>query len=232
MSELPPARRKKPAKLLTFLILLGAVGIFLFLGGDDREDLEQTGPISDFANVYSAQDATNLAKTAIQVARETGSEIAIVSLNTDDRTSGNRAANALFKRWEIGERSGTGALIVALPSEGRIVLAMDSGSESRSTYPLLRQAQAEAVQPLVVEGLWYDATYSMLVALRDFLKGSESGTPEPSVDSGGNLIALALLCFGLIAGAVVLAIFVKSQQSPDSEVETSGTDLGEHDRDY
>lgn len=187
-------------RLYKFFILLAALSISNAATGLSLPD-RKPGPISDFADILSADTEANLIGQIEIVARETGFEIVLVTIDSPQllNWSGNldNLAGRIRRDWDLADRTrDTGILI--LISKHDHAAAVSTGS----AYP-----QRFVTEPI---SSFMDATKTPL-SRRNFNKAALRGVEEisnglypPSTSNlthlfGGVALALLLILpFGLI----------------------------------
>lgn len=105
---------------ITTLILLA--GILPVQADSDRllNSLKPAGYVSDFANVMNPADRAATEKLLTELEQKTGTQIAVVTLNSLEGGQIDDFANRLFARWGIGQKDkNNGILLLCATQEGR-----------------------------------------------------------------------------------------------------------------
>ncbi len=124
-------------KRLPFLVCLLACGL---ARAYDFAGLKPEGYVSDFARVVDASSRQQLEGYAKQLQEATGVQIALVTLPGLAGEPLEDVANALFRKWGIGQKgANSGLLLLLVPRERRFRLEVGYGLEE--FIPALREGQ-------------------------------------------------------------------------------------------
>lgn len=100
--------------------------IFIFTFSINQRIYAQNFPkpegfVNDFANLIDSETKQNLTKLAVIVKQNTGSEIAIVTIDNIGNYSIEEYAADLFKKWGIGEKGKDNGILILLALKQRKV---------------------------------------------------------------------------------------------------------------
>jgi len=131
------------------VLALGMAAVCAF--GLDTSKLQPRGYVNDFANVIDAGSAQALEAYCGNLERVTGTQMAIVTVNSLEGEPVEDVANRLFRQWGIGKKGKDEGLLLLLAIQDRkqraevgyglepIVPDGYAGSVLRGIRPILRQ---------------------------------------------------------------------------------------------
>jgi uncharacterized protein len=197
---------------LALTLLLAAT-----LAAQDLAKLEPQGPVSDFARVIPNADKQIISNYLLELERATGAQVALVTVNSLDGTPIEDAANNLYRRWGIGNKStNEGALFLFAIADRQSRLEVGYGLEPvlpdgaagsllRAMRPALRQAKYGEAFIEAARGLGDRISKSKGVTLNQALPAARSTEPA-SYYSRNTEVFLVILAF-VIAGFLLLSFF-------------------------
>jgi uncharacterized protein len=116
----------------------------------DVATLKPQGYVSDFANVVDTASRQQLEQYCASLEQASGVQVAIVTLPSLDGEPVDQVANALFRKWGIGQKGGNNGILLLL-----------SIGDRRSRLEL-----GYGVEPAITDGLAGDVLRSMAPYLR------------------------------------------------------------------
>jgi len=108
-----------------------ALGLSVPTTAQAAQRLRPQGLVNDFAGAMSPQVAQQLEATLLELERQTGAEVAVVTVPTVPGGDIERAASDLVQDWGIGQRSkDNGVLILCAVQDRRVRIEVGYGLEA------------------------------------------------------------------------------------------------------
>lgn len=152
-----------------------------------------TGMVNDFAGILSASEKAGLERTLSDFKKETGNEIAIVTIKTLGDESPETYAVKLFEEWGIGKKDkDNGLLILHALDERQIRIEVGYGLE-----PYITDAKSSAIYrnilaPKFKEGKFAEGYTEAIDAITATLRGEAEAIPEGDSGSSGDWFFILL----------------------------------------
>ena len=134
------------------------------------------GNISDFANLYSTKETRILDSMTAEHKRNTGNEVAVVTLNLDSTKVSTYGAfdslsQELANSWGIGVKGkNNGVAIVIAPNLRMVRILVGHGLEEKLTDSESQAILDESMIPLFRNGEFYGATWTGLRSVLNEIK--------------------------------------------------------------
>ena len=157
-----------PVTRFLALLLLAAAGA----SGITVSELQPQGYVSDFAGVLDRSARQDLEQYAARVDKQTGVQMAIVTLKTIEGQPIDNFANDLYRHWGVGQKGKDEGLMLLLVVEDR----------------LSRLEVGRGLEPYITDGAAGGLLREMRPALKEGKYGEALGT---AVESLGRRIAQA-----------------------------------------
>jgi uncharacterized protein len=178
-------------------------------------DIQPGNYLTDLANVVDAATAKRVNALAAELEKKTGSQIAVVTVNSLEGRPIEDYAVDLFKRLGVGHKDNRGVLLLLAPRDRRYRFEVGYGLEpvindaragdiGRAMVPLLRQGNYGAAIQLGV-----DQTAGLIAADRHITLDHQPRPAEAPSDSGSDL-PLWLFVVGMIAVAAIVRAIARS----------------------
>ncbi|MBU1693678.1 MAG: TPM domain-containing protein [Verrucomicrobia bacterium] len=177
--------------------------------------LQPQGFVSDYAGSFEEAARTNLESYLQDVKRQTGAEIAVVTLKSLDGGEINDFANRLFAKWGIGQKGeDNGILLLAAVEDRKVRIEVGYGLEGALPDAKTGRILDEEVIPLFkenryAEGLTHGAVAIALIVAQE--AGVTLTAPPPaqiSMSLTGAPPAAASTDTGIPAGGIGALVFV------------------------
>ena len=171
------------------------------------------GLLNDFAKVLSTTDNISIGEKLIQINKSTGTQVAVVTVNSLGDETIDSYAVKLFQEWGIGQNSSAkvgqkdnGLLILIAPNEHKARIEVGYGLEGTVTDLQSGNIVNKVMIPAFRNGDYAGGISSALDAVNGLIvadpsvvnaySGSSASTGESNQRSGNNY--LSLIFFGII----------------------------------
>ena len=146
--------------LLAALLVSASVGFAL-----DTSKLKPTGYVNDFAHVLDPVGRQRLEDYCAMVERETGAQMAIVTVDSLEDEPIDDVANRLYREWGIGKKGKDEGLLILLAVKDR----KDRAEVGYGLEPVITDGQAggilRGIRPILRQGNYSGA---LLAAAQEF----------------------------------------------------------------
>ena len=116
-----------------------------------------TGRIVDQANVISASARQTIEPKLADLEAKSGIQLVVATVNSLEGQEIEPYANALFRKWQLGEKTkNNGVLLLVAPKERRVRIEVGYGLEGTLTDALSRVIIANAIAPRFKAGDFSD----------------------------------------------------------------------------
>lgn len=188
-------------KLLPGLALLGVL-----LGGafSVRAETVESLPsrpaafLSDYADLIPSDVRLGLEAELVALEKETGAELAVVTVANLGGSDVNLFAVELFKKWGIGkEKEDNGILFLIARDERKMRIEVGYGLEGQITDGTAGAILDQSVVPFFREGKYAEGVVSGVDEITRIVRGGTPPVPEEDSDFGGwaNLAGWAIIIF-------------------------------------
>ena len=111
---------KLKKRLILFLVffLICFLSFPSLLHSDDVDFPSHTGYINDYVGLLDSSSRDDLETLAVQIESDTGSEIAVVIVDSLQGITKEEYAVELFEEWEIGKEKEDNGLLILVCTEG------------------------------------------------------------------------------------------------------------------
>lgn len=110
-------------------LLVIPIGVFAYVSPG-----KPTSFVSDFAGVLNAADKQSIEAKALALQRETGFQVAVVTVSSLDDSTIEEYAVKLFEEWKIGDaKTDTGLLLLVAPNVRKVKIETGYGAEGAVT---------------------------------------------------------------------------------------------------
>ncbi len=152
------------------VVLFLPIFIFAFSISD-----KPTSFVSDFASVFSDDQKGLLENKISEFERNTGNEIAIVTIKSLDGDTVENVAQSIFDKWKIGKKGkDNGLLILIAVSDREMRIQTGYGLESFLPDLLTYKIQTDIMIPEFKEGKFFEGTSFAVDEVINILSGKES----------------------------------------------------------
>lgn len=229
----PRSRRDMPGLLPVTLLLVTAVLVLAAWMGVPPvgpawaagEFPAPTGYVNDFAGVLSAGDRDRLEDLCATLERETGAELALVTVRTTGEDSIQMYAVRLFEAWGIGKKGqDNGVLVLAAIDDRRVWVEVGYGLEGALPDGKVGAILDRHLVPAFKEGRYGDGLYACAQALAAEIEaageggaGSRKGpAPGPGLPVRAGLLPLVILgaCLAVLVAGVILVVRAAAPRCP------------------
>jgi uncharacterized protein len=184
--------------LVVFLLFASGVGAYESPGVPD-------GYVNDFAEVLSEAEEVSLAERVNSIEKETGVEVALVTVPTLGGESVERYAVSLFEEWGIGKESvDNGLLILVAPNEKTVRIEVGYGLEGVVTDGAARDIIDRELVPAFANQLYFTG----LSAGVDEVEMLLSGELPPPKDHAEYYWKSGLVFAFLVVIALIMGKFI------------------------
>jgi len=138
---------------------------------------ERDGWVTDQAGILDADTASAIATKLVALQRDTGAEVAVVTLSSLQGASIETWGNVLGESWGVGRRSGddTGVLLIVAPNDRKVRIAVGYGLGNRLSDSVAAMIIADHIVPYFKRG--------------EFSRGVKAGVDSIVVQLGGGQAA-------------------------------------------
>jgi uncharacterized protein len=174
-----------------------------------RQSLRPQGHVSDWANVLSAEQRTNLEARIASVAQTNGPELAVVVLPSLEGGQVDDFAVKLFEQWGVGKKGqDNGILFLVAIDDRKMRVEVGYGFEGVLTDAAAGRLLDEFVVPRFKEQRYDEGILAGAGALLDVMAGEAPPPQEAAVQEMSGVGALVFLLvflgiFGLIVWAAI-----------------------------
>lgn len=196
-----------------------------------REFPEPTGFVNDYANIYSTEFKASLESQLVQLEKDTGAELAVVTINSLEGDYIENTAVDLFEQWGIGKADKDNGLLLLIAFEDReIRIEVGYGLESVITDAIAGRIIRNQLTPNFKKEDYETGTQAAVDQLTGLIRGDIAFQPENQLNPAelldvdfmpiafilGNLLFIYIAAFlsrsksfyaGGIAGGVIGLIF-------------------------
>ena len=143
-----------------------------------------TGFVNDFARILTTEDAQNISAKLQALNRETGFEVAVVTISTLNGDTVENYANKLFQEWGIGgAEKDTGLLLLVAIEDREVRIETGYGAEGAVTDIQSGNIIRDVMTPAFREGNYGTGISGAVDALGLIITNSPEAA-QYSVDSG------------------------------------------------
>jgi uncharacterized protein len=137
------------ARLMLLVVLLVLSPAALALSTPERN-----GWVTDAAGILDADTASVIATKLVELQRNTGDEVIVVTLSSLQGVSIETWGNVLGESWEVGRSGGhdTGVLLVVAPNDRKVRIAVGYGLGNRISDSVAAAIIADHVLPYFRQG--------------------------------------------------------------------------------
>ena len=160
---------------------------------------EPTGYVNDFAQVFTPNQKEDLEKTLSQIEKETGAEIAVVTIKSLKGDTIENFANELFEEWGIGKKEeDNGILILTAIEDRKIRIEVGYGLEGDIIDAYANKIINQVVIPEFKKGNYYVGIKNAVLALQSKIKGQDNLKEEPKENNGSSWVIFWGVFIGLV----------------------------------
>jgi uncharacterized protein len=164
-------------------------------------NLKPQGYVSDFAGVFSIQGRARLEALCDEVARKTGTQMAIVAIQSLNGSDIDQYANELYSKWGVGGKSDNrGVLVLIVTDDHKYRTEVGYGLEpilpdgkvggfGRQAVPLFRKADYDGAAFLMASNIAEVIAKDKGIAL--------DNSPPTAPSDGTNGFPIGLIFFGI-----------------------------------
>lgn len=145
-----------------------------------------TGFVNDFAEIISTEQKIQLETTLSNFQKQTGNEIAIVTVNSLDGDVVQVYANKLFNEWGIGdEDKDNGLLILHAPNERQVWIEVGYGLEPYITDAKASSVYRNILSPEFKKGDYFAGYSQAIEAIIATIGGEVDAIPKEKTNGSG-----------------------------------------------
>ena len=164
--------------------------------------------VNDLAGVLSPSEAAALERKVVALDDSTGTQVAVVLVNTTDGIDPNEYATELGRAWGVGQRgTDNGVVLLAAMQDHSVYIATGYGAEGGLTDAVASQIVRNTIVPRFREGRFYDGLDGAVDDITRALAGEFSAPERPS-GSGDDFSGL--VCCVLIVFVVLIVLASRS----------------------
>jgi uncharacterized protein len=198
-------------RLLVCFFLLGLVASPV----QALEFPEPQGFVNDFAGILSAETRQQLEDQLARLEKDSSVEIAVVTVESLQKTTIEDYAARLFETWQIGKKDrDNGVLLLIAPNERKLRIEVGYGLE-----PVLTDSKAGRVIRNIITPRFKDGDYDAgitagVAAITKIVRGEEVALDpksSTSVDQNGDG-TWALLAIGIVFLSYLTSFFARSKR--------------------
>lgn len=168
--------------LILFAILLYS---FPILSAERLEFLPPSGFVNDFASVMDPREREELEKVLSSFERETGTEVAVATLESLKGEPVQDVAVRLFKEWGIGKKGkDNGVLILVAPREKKMWIEIGYGLEGAINDAVAGRIYREIMVPYFRQNDFTSGISKGALAIMQAITEKEGLDYEPSHRTG------------------------------------------------
>jgi len=188
------------AKISVFFLIPFCCLLF-FLSPIQAQDVkypDYIGYVNDFAGILDNASASDLEALITSIEKDTGAEIAVVTVDTLQGITIEEYAVELFEKWGIGKaEEDNGLLILVASTERKVRIEVGNGLEGIITDLEAGRIIDETIVPSFKEGEYSRGIYDAVVTISNQVYGEEEmaledGSERKSTGSGSSLSAVPL----------------------------------------
>lgn len=201
---------KKSILLIAFVLL---TGLIKSLAQDVPPPPDPPRLVVDNAGMLSADQRAALEQQLVALDDSSSNQIAIVTLHSIGDNDIEDYANALFRKWGIGDKkNNNGVLVLIVDSSniagyknGQIKIEVGYGLEGAITDMMSSQIIRNEMAPAFRNGDYYTGIVNAVNALSKAAAGEYKIPQDHSDDSGGGVVVFLIILF------IVIFIIVRSR---------------------
>jgi uncharacterized protein len=191
------------AKISVFFLIPFCCLLF-FLSPIQAQDVkypDYIGYVNDFAGILDNASASDLEALITSIEKDTGAEIAVVTVDTLQGITIEEYAVELFEKWGIGKaEEDNGLLILVASTERKVRIEVGNGLEGIITDLEAGRIIDETIVPSFKEGEYSRGIYDAVVTISNQVYGEEEmaledGSERKSTGSGSSLSAVPFGCW-------------------------------------
>lgn len=172
--------------IVAFIVILAAIPFFV--GGIAHAYTSPGKPagfVNDFAGIISASEKSTLETVLTNFKKETGNEIAVVTVPTLGDETVESYAVKLFEEWGIGEKGkDNGLLLLVGLEERKMRIEVGYGLEGDITDAQASSIIRNILTPAFKEGKYGEGITAAVGTIIDVLHGNVDAVPEDNSDQG------------------------------------------------
>src|SRR5436190_7193344 len=139
------------------LIAVAAALLWLVVAAVAQTFPALTGRIVDQANVISADARRTIEPKLVDLETKSGIQLVVATVNSLEGQEIEPYANALFRKWQLGEKAkNNGVLLLVAPKERRVRIEVGYGLEGTLTDALSKVIIVNAITPRFKAGDFSD----------------------------------------------------------------------------
>lgn len=142
--------------------------------------------VNDYAGVLSPKENQNLENKLVFFNDSTGTQIAVVIINTLDGYPIENYAFELSEKWGIGgSKNNNGALLLVAIQDRKLFIASGYGLEATLTDALAKRIIEKDIKPYFKEGQYFQGIDAGTSKMIDVVKGEYSDSPRRKKSEDG-----------------------------------------------
>ncbi len=202
-------RRAWPIFSLCLALLLAGASVPV-----SAQDFPQTqGYVSDFAGLLSSDNITQLEAQLAQLEKDTGTQIAVVTVKTMEGNSVEDYASRLFEAWGIGQKDeNNGVLFIIALEERKVRIEVGYGLEPVLTDGRCGRILDTEVVPYFKDDNYTEGIMAGVNAIEGYIRDGTPPAPleeNPVSDTIGNLFPIIM--FISVAGMYLTGFMARSK---------------------
>ncbi|NUO00975.1 MAG: TPM domain-containing protein [Saprospiraceae bacterium] len=174
--------------------------------------------VNDFAGMLSRSEVEQLGAKLVAYARETSTQIVVVTETSLEGEDAFDYSYRLAKSWGIGgsKEKSNGVLLYITKEDRKVRIQTGYGAEGFLTDAMSRRIIEQMIVPAFKEGKYYAGIDAATTAIMDLGKGeyTNEGGGKRKSEGGKALLLIFLLLFGLI---FFLAIYNRNRRRRNYE---------------
>lgn len=157
--------------------------------------------VNDLTGLLQPGEAAALERKLVALDDSTGTQVAVVIVNTTDGISPNEYATELGRAWGVGQAgTNNGVVLLAAMEDREVYIATGYGAEGGLTDAVAATIVRETIVPRFREGRFYDGLDRATDAIAAALAGEFTAPAESTGDPGDveTLVCCLLILFVLL----------------------------------
>ncbi len=154
--------------------------------------------VNDLTGLLAPAEADALERKLVALDDSTGTQVAVVIVNTTDGIEPNEYATELGRAWGVGQRgTNNGVVLLAAMEDRQVYIATGYGAEGGLTDAVAATIVREIIVPRFREGRFYDGLDRATDAIAAALSGEFTAPAQGAGDPGDveTLVCCLLILF-------------------------------------
>jgi uncharacterized protein len=176
---------------------------------------EPVGFVNDFAGLLSTGVKADLEQQLVQLEKDTGAELAVVTVASLDGLTVEDYAVRLFEKWQIGKKGkDNGVLFLTAVQERKVRIEVGYGLESVITDSRATRILDEYVVPKFRDNNWEEGINGGVKGITVYVRAVAEGGPTSEEDGEGileGIIGIVLFGLGIMLFSYVVGFMSRTK---------------------